>query len=265
VISTLHVRAAHSFNSHFIPEVKLADRDRAKALEIVRRLEVPIIAVSLGEFFDGTRKLKRFYRAQAVGLHKFLGFDGDMILTTDVSDSLCEYFLRRPKELKRTVNTLLPTFVTTPDTSCYHNLPATVSRYNIDRAIVATADLAETATEVVGLALGSNSLQLLDHVKILKKIGCAIIAVPLYEFRRSRQTDIARHRIKLVKSESGAAVFALSCTPWNGRNLIRAKYYSSWSWFPPRRGQAFDPHATLARLRRMIRRCSDEASQEELA
>src|SRR5713226_1748624 len=53
VISTLQVKEAQSFNSHFIPEVKLADRDRAKALEIVRRLEIPIIAVSLGEFFDG--------------------------------------------------------------------------------------------------------------------------------------------------------------------------------------------------------------------
>jgi hypothetical protein len=265
VISELRIKSPTSLPSRFIPEVKLANRDRKNSLDVIQRVKLPIIAVSLSEFFDGTRKLRRLYRAESLGLNRYLEYDGQVLLTTDVPDTLCEYFLKRPGELRRTVERLGPSFVTTPDTSCYHNLPATISLYNIDRAIIATAQLADTQALVIGLALGSNSIQLLDHVGVLREIGCNIIALPLYEFRRSGQYGLARHRVQLLRSVPGTPILALSCTPWRGKRLILANYYSSWSWFPPARGEKFNLDETVQRLNRLVRRCQAAATQEVFA
>src|SRR5438445_5674341 len=96
VISSVKLAGAESLHFPFIPEVKLGRKDRSRSLSIIRKLDVPIIAVSLGEFYNGARPRKRLARARKQGLSVYLGFEGHILLTTDVRDKLCEHFLRYP-------------------------------------------------------------------------------------------------------------------------------------------------------------------------
>jgi hypothetical protein len=244
VLDRVRVKSPETLPSTFLPEVKLASQDKSRAMAIIREANVPIIAISLGEFYHGTRMLRRRLQiARTIGLRRFLHFDGQVLLTTDFPDELCEYFLGRPQELRANVEGLNPDFVTTPDSSCYHNIPAAISLRNIRRAIIATEYLAGTDAQLIGLALGSNTEQLVQHSQFLTRLGCRILAVPLYEFRRLGLHELARHRIT-----------------WKGDRLVLADYYSSWSWFP------FSQDATNAedgakKLARFLRNCQNSASQ----
>lgn len=264
IVSSVRLSSQDSFPSPFIPEVKLGIKNSSRALAIIRETGVPIIAVSLGEFYNGTRELARLRVARTLGMRRLLHFDGQVLLTTDVPDELCEHFLRHPEALRDTVKCLNPDFVTTPDTSCYHNIPAAISLYNICRAVIATGYLVDVNAKVVGLALGSNTNQLLQHARSLIKMGCKILAVPLYEFRRLGLHQLARHRVTLLRRDSGAKTLALSCSPWRGERLILADYYSSWSWFPFSSGASSLEEGVL-KLNRFLQRCREHSSQEVFA
>jgi len=192
-----------------------------------------------------------------------LGFEGHILLTTDVRDKLCEHFLRYPLKLRYDIEGLDPTYVTTLDASTYYNVPAAVSLFNIYRTIIALGNLTGIKSHFIGLTLGSNTLQLLWHGKTLLSLGCNILATPLYELRRSGHHDLARHRVDKLR-ELGAKVLALSCSPSRGRKLVRADYYSSWSWS---HFGAYDrtPEPAREKLRRFVHSSRQEASQEVLA
>lgn len=261
--SSVTLAGAASLHFPFIPEVKLGPRDRTRSLSIIRKLEVPIIAISLGEFYNGTRALRRLAAARRQGLSSYLCFDGRILLTTDVRDSLCEHFLRNPVELRHDIEALDPTYVTTPDASTYYNVPASISLLNICRTVGILEKLVDVKSKFVGLALGSNTPQLLWHARILLSIGCNVLATPLYELRRSGHDDLARHRVDRLRG-LGAKVLALSCSPSRGKKLVRADYYSSWSWSAFKTGDKMSDIG-LHKLLRFVNSSRNEASQRVFA
>jgi hypothetical protein len=262
--SAIKLRGPRSLPTRFIPEVKLSRRDKQRSLAIIQRLGIPIIAVSLSEFYDGTRRLGRLKIAKRIGLSKYLGYNGKIWLTTDVPDDLCEHFLRRPKELRNDIIDLNPSFASTPDSSCYQRIPAAISLLNIARTIIATETLSDLDVEFIGLALGSNTSQLLEHAATLQKLGCSLIALPLYEYRRLGLDEIARFRVAQLRSKIRSGVIALSCSPSAGKRLILSDYYSSWSWFSFTDASNFNIDYGTQRLRRFLNRARELSSQRAL-
>lgn len=217
--------------SSFIPEVMPMRKDRQAAMSIIRDLEIPIIAVSLQNFFRGTRETSLLRQARRLGLHDFFDYSGEIILTTDVEDRLCDKFLANTTYFKVLAEKLKPEYLTTFDTYTYSNIPACISRIKMLEAVVSSYELLNEDYKIIGLALGATPDQMYRHVQTLIQLGCRIIAHPVYEFRKDADTHSIRLRVLLSKRLQ-QKVLLLSCSPGlTARMRVFANYYSSWSWF----------------------------------
>lgn len=223
--------AATSLPSSFIPEVMPMKKDRQEAMSIVRDMEIPIIAVSLQNFFRGTRETSLLRKARRLGLHNFFDYSGEIILTTDVKNRLCDKFLENTGYFRVLVEKLKPEYLTTFDTYTYSNIPACISRIKMLKAISSSYELLNLDCKIIGLALGATPDQVYSHVQTLIQLGCKIVAHPVYEFRKDADTYSIRWRVLLSKRLQ-EKVLLLSCSPGlTARMRVYANYYSSWSWF----------------------------------
>jgi hypothetical protein len=229
--SSFFQRPASSLPAPFVPEVMPMGKDRREALQILRNVNTSIIAVSLQNFFRGTHETPLLRKAKRSGLHGFFDFSGEILLTTDVSNRLCDRFIEYPNYFRSIVEKLGPDFLTTFDTYTYSNIPACISRIKMLEAMLSSYRLSDLNCKIIGLSLGATPDQMHDYVGMLMKLGCKIVAHPVYEFRRTGDTYPIRWRIFLSR-KLNVKVLLLSCSP--GRSAIRrvyADYYSSWSWF----------------------------------
>ncbi len=222
---------ATSFPSAFIPEVMPMKKEARDAIKIVKDVRVPIIAVSLQNFFQGIHEKLALDRARKVGLHKFFDFPGEIILTTDVKDRLCDWFAENPPYFKMLVEQLEPNYVTTLDTYTHSNLPACISRLKMMEATLSTNNLINLKSKIIGLSLGATPVQVYDYSNALMKMGCKIIAHPVYEFRKAADTDSIRWRLR-ISQYLEAKTLLLSCGAGvSSRMRVYSNYYSTWSWF----------------------------------
>jgi hypothetical protein len=238
-------------------------KDNQEALSIAKDIDVPIIAVSLQNFFRGTHETLLLRRARQSGLHHFFGYSGEIILTTDVKDRLCDLFVENPDYFRAMAEQLKPDYLTTFDTYTYSNVPACIARIKILEVMLSSYRLMDLSCKIVGLALGATPDQVYNHVEVLTKLGCKIIAHPVYEFRKEADTDSIRWRILLSK-KLGAKVLLLSCSPGlTARRRVYSDYYSSWSWFSSvssRDGNAHRKRRTkLLRMISLAKKCSEQA------
>lgn len=95
--------------SHFIPEIMPMRQERQEAISIAKSAKVPVIAVSLQNFFHGIHETILLREARKRGLHKFMDYSGEIILTTDVKDRLCDHFVQNPVYLRAIIEQLGPT------------------------------------------------------------------------------------------------------------------------------------------------------------
>ena len=256
-------RSATSLPSHFIPEIIPRSRDQRESLAIVKDIGVPIAAVSLQNFFRGVRETSDLSIARRIGLHRFLHYDGRILLTTDVKDRLCDHFLENINYFKGIVEQLAPDCLTTFDTYTYSNIPASIARVKTLEATAALRKLIDLDCEIIGLALGATPDQVYSHVELLTKLGCKIVAHPVYELRRGADTASIRWRIWLSE-KFGVKTLLLSCSPgFTARRRVYSNYYSSWSWFSSVNSRDTNAYQKRkAKLRRMIalgKKCSEQA------
>jgi hypothetical protein len=241
---------ADSLPSSYIPEVRPVGSDSRVAIQVVSKLGFPIIVVSLEKFYHGIEETGELRQAKKVGLRKFLRYDGLILLTTDVRNRLCDFFLDKPDYFVLTVNALAPDYVTTFDSYTYYDLPTYISEIGICRTLIALESLDQVESKVIGLVLGSNSLQVLNHSRQLIEVGIKLLAYPSYEFRRQRTDEILSLRLSVLRHYLRTPVLALSCSANPSQRVIRADYYSSLSWFP---FSASDPVVEgMKRLRRKV-------------
>jgi hypothetical protein len=256
-------KVATKLPSHFIPEIMPEKKARQKAISIVKEANIRIVAISLQNFFNRTTGNILLRRARATGLHRFLDYSGEILLTTDVKDRLCDLFFENPSYFRSIVEQLKPDYLTTLDSYTYSNIPACISGLKMLEAQLSMRSLMDLDCRIIGLALGAAPDQILDYADLLTRQGCRIIAHPVYEFRRQSDTFAIRWRIGLSR-RLGAKVLLLSCGPGATlRRRVYADYYSNWSWYTSVSSK--DRHASLKReekLRKMIklgRQCSEQA------
>jgi hypothetical protein len=259
----LFPKPATSLPSSFIPEIMPVGKDNREALMIAKDIGVPIIAVSLQNFFRGTRETFSLRKAKKYGLHRFFEFSGDIILTTDVNDRLCDLFVENPNYFRTIMEQLGPEYLTTFDTYTYSNIPACIARIKTLEATLSSYRLMDLNCKIVGLALGATPDQVYNHVELLTKLGCKIIAHPVYEFRKEADTDSIRWRIRLSRKLE-AKVLLLSCSPGlTARRRVYSDYYSTWSWFSSVNSRDENAHRKrrnkLLRMITLAKKCSQQA------
>ena len=257
------LKAATSLPSSFIPEIMPMRKDQQEALSIAEDVGIPIIAVSLQNFFRGTHETLLLKRARKSGLHDFFHCSADIILTTDVKDHLCDLFVENPNYFRTIVEQLGPDYLTTFDTYTYSNIPACIARIKMLEATLSSYRLIDLNCKIVGLALGATPDQVYNHVEVLTKLGCKIIAHPVYEFRKEADTDSIRWRIRLSR-KLGAKVLLLSCSPGlTARRRVYSDYYSTWSWFSSvtsrDRNARRKRRTKLLRMIALAKKCSQQA------
>lgn len=90
---TIAENPATCLPAKFVPEVMPMKKESQQALAILKEVKTPIIAVSLQNFFNGVRETSMLTRARRDGLNKFFDYSGQILLTTDVNDRLCDKFV----------------------------------------------------------------------------------------------------------------------------------------------------------------------------
>ena len=222
---------ATSLPANFVPEVMPMKKECEQALAILKEVETPIIAVSLQNFFDGVRETSLLTRARRDGLNKFFDYSGQILLTTDVKDRLCDKFVENVNYFRALIESLKPDYLTTFDTYTYSNIPACISRIKMQQALASSRKLVDLDCKTIGLSLGATPDQVLEYVKELKKMGSRIVAFPVYEFRKKNDTFSIRWRIFLARKLK-LKTLLLSCSPGSSaQRKVYADYYSSYSWF----------------------------------
>jgi len=255
--------AATSLPIHFIPEIMPMKRDHKRAISIAKDVNVPIIAVSLQNFFRGTHETLLLRKARKNGLHQFFDYSGEIVLTTDVKDRLCDRFTENLNYFRAIVEQLKPNYLTTLDAYTYANIPAGIARIKMLEAQLSMRHLMKLDCKIVGLALGATPDQVYGYVDVLTKLGCKIIAHPVYEFRKKADNDSIRWRIWLSR-KLGAKVLLLSCSPgFTYRMRVYSDYYSTWSWFSSVSSKDRNAHrkrrANLLRMIELAKKCSEQA------
>lgn len=258
----LFQKPANNLPSPFVPEIMPMRKDQQEAMSISKDVGVPIIAVSLQNFFHGTRETLLLRKARKSSLHHFFNYSGEIILTTDVKDRLCDLFVENPSYFRAIVEQLNPDYLTTFDTYTYSNIPGCIARIKILEATLSSYQLMNLDCKIIGLALGATPDQVYNHVKVLMNLGCDIIAHPVYELRKEADTDSIRWRIRLSR-KLGAKVLLLSCSPgFTTRRRVYSDYYSTWSWFSSvssRDGNTYRKRRTkLLRMIALAKKCSEQ-------
>lgn len=223
--------SAKDLPSNYIPEVMPSKNQRKEAISLIKLANVPIIAISLQNFFYGLNENPLLRQARKKGLHNFLKYQGKIMLTTDVKDRLCDHFVQNPKYFNSLVQQLNPDYLTTFDTYTYSNIPTGIARIKMLEVVSVLEHLLDLDCKIIGLSLGAIPEQVMAYTELLKNIGCKIIAHPVYEFRKFADINSIRWRLASSK-KLGLKTLLLSCTPgfYSARKLY-SDYYSSWSWF----------------------------------
>lgn len=248
--------------SAFIPEIMPMKKERIEAISIAKNVGVPIIAVSMQNFFRGTHETLFLRKAKQIGLHRFFNYSGEIVLTTDVHDRLCDCLVEYPQYFQGLVEQLNPDYVTTLDTYTHSNVPACVARVKMLEAVLSSRVLLDLKSKVIGLALGATPFQVYTHVDSLMKMGCRIVAFPVFEFRKFADNDSIRWRLR-ISQKLCAKSLLLSCSAGvSCRMRVYSNYYSTWSWFSSISSKVSNAHEKRRlRLRKMLefgKSCSEQ-------
>jgi hypothetical protein len=259
----LFQKIAMTLPSAFIPEIMPMKKEAKEALLIAKNINVPIIAVSLQNFFRGIHETLMLRKARKSGLHQFFDYPGKIILTTDVKNHLCDKFTENPYYFKMLVKQLNPDYVTTLDTYTHSNVPACIARLKVMEATLSSYVLMDLNIETIGLAVGATPYQVYSCVDALMKMGCKIIAHPVYEFRKAADIDSIRWRLR-VSEMFGAKTLLLSCSAGvSSKMRVYSNYYSTWSWFSSVSSRDTNAHnKRKLKLQKMIelgRNCSEQS------
>ena len=223
------------YRSRYIPQVPVTG-DLRRAVRLVKNAQAPTITVSLNDFFTPNGDLnKHFDKARSRKLHGYLDYDGEILLSTDIKDFLCD--ILSPDKYVHIVNTLQPDYVTTFDTYCYDDQPSFITQMKMVEALRKTcAAVGRVNAGVVGLALGPPNALFEWYSHCLVRAGAKNLAIPCYEQRvRGRKTKhvhaISRRINFLRSSFPDTRIILLSVGPSRAWKVFSADYYSSLSWF----------------------------------
>jgi hypothetical protein len=234
-----------SLPEHYLPEIRLFPREVRNATDFIRSNGFRAITISLSDFFtpEGRFNVNVLRVNESGGLHLFLKFKGQIILTTDINDFLCDRL--NATKLYHLLKILRPDFVTTFDTYCYDDQPSFLSQIKMIETLDKISQLnaliqnGEIDVGMIGLSIGPSippDFRLFKWYSMcLDYIGCKVFAIPCYELRtrgdkKSRVEKIAMKIQILRDGFPNSKIILLSCSPAEPK-VPASDYYSSYTWY----------------------------------
>ena len=153
-----------------IPLVKL---DTPESFIVLKAEHVDLIVVRLQDLVsESTFKFNDTYEeiVSVGGLHKFLGFNGEILLSLIMKDEIIANF--SPKMYAEVINSVKPDKYTTVDGETYEG-EAWLASKEIERINLENRELMRLTTEFtpVGLVKGCTTTQIEDHAKKFEALG----------------------------------------------------------------------------------------------
>ena len=186
-----------------IPVVKVNER----CTWLFERLQLPMIVVRLQDFIS---KITYEFNSNldavtaAGGLHKYLNYDGVIILSLIMRDDIIANF--SPDKYAAGVNALCPDLYTTIDCETYEK-EYEKSEIQIERCLTQTKILIELCPEHIPLGhiKGCNFTQIKNHCEQLKSLGIRDFLFHTGDFSRHGNTNMinaARGYAEIIRQEA---------------------------------------------------------------
>lgn len=186
-----------------VPLIRLSCRN---SIKLAKAINSPIIVIPIYDLIsDSTANPNEVFKKikEAGGLHKFLDYNGIIILSSIMKDDLIRKF-NSPEQYAEIINSSRPEFYFTPDGTTYEskeNVPLT----EIVRLSKLTMKLVQLCSaRPIGLVKGSNSHHIRQHRDFLKSLGINIFAFHASDFFRQGNDNMirrAKHYCSLIKKE----------------------------------------------------------------
>ncbi len=156
-----------------------------------KKLGMSVVVVRLQDFVSrSTFELNSFFDSVSVagGLHKYLGFEGAIILSLVMRDDIIAHF--KPEKYAQVINALKPTCWTSADGETY-DCEHKRAGLEIERCLAQTKQIMELCPgiPVIGHVKGCTPAQILDHCRRLKEIGIKDFLVHTGDFLRNSNND----------------------------------------------------------------------------
>ncbi len=199
----------------------LARLDCENSIKLAKAINSPVIVIPIYDFISSpTGNLnKKFEEVKKCGgLHSFLNYDGIIILSLIMKDSLIKKF-ESPRQYAKVINCLNPNFYFTPDGLTYEKKEKE-SLQEIIRLSILTPKLIRLCpnSKPIGLVKGSNRFQIINHRNFLKDLGIKIFAFHTGEFFRQGNKNMinkAKYYCSLIKDkENFLILYGLGSPRW---------------------------------------------------
>lgn len=173
------------------PIVKL---DARETFDVLKAVPIELAVVRLQDLvLKSSFKFKKTFRkvVSAGGLHNFLGFFGQILLSLIMRDEIVARY--KPERYAVAINSLMPDFYTTIDGETYEGEYA-LSWKEINRIHSQNKQLVALCPRYkpIGLVKGSTEKQIEFHVDLLKALGISAFVFHVGDFFRYGDPDMIR-------------------------------------------------------------------------
>jgi len=207
----------------FVPVISLIDKKSWFWQDIPLRW----VAVRLAELVKNRTLLQT---VSSEGLHSFLGFEGDILLSTVMEDELLEKLA--PRDYLEIIKNVRPDMTMTPDVYTYLDDPLCLSWQQTMRSVEFATSFSELDIPVIGMIKGALENQIGWSAEKQFQLGCRLFALPCRELARLDLIDNVVMTIMraLHSSESDIRILLYGLS----YPLMKSKerfVYSGLSWF----------------------------------
>jgi len=218
------------FNNGFIPRIEVFGDNFKNQMKIIKKLEIDYIAVSLADLISNIEGeiLKENFRNN---LHDKLGFDGKILLQTNIPDCYCIKIMENHLKYIDAINILNPDIITTFDANFYLDQPLFINSIQIINILNANLLISELDIPQIFL-LPPVPLPLFKSIfEVFLKSNHSSICIPIAEFNKSKNPYFLKilHYINYTRETSGKK-FGLLLLSKSPDIKMYADCYSSNTW-----------------------------------
>jgi len=220
----------YRFKSKFIPRVEVYGKNSKEQMEVIKKLGVQTIAVSLSRMISNKENqiLKKSFECN---LHDRFQFEGKILLQTNIPDSYCIKIMEKYKEFKKALKILNPDIITTYDANFYTDQPIFASIIQWFNVLRANINIKDIKIPQIFLLPPISSFLFKSIFQIFLKSNHRTACVPLGDFRNSETTHIL-NIINVINhfredSEKKFEILLISKSP---DKRVFADCYSSNTW-----------------------------------
>jgi hypothetical protein len=218
------------FNNRFIPRIEVFGSNFKNQMKIIKKLEIECIAVSLTNMISNKEGeiLKENFKNN---LHDRLGFDGKILLQTNIPDCYCIKIMENHQKYIDAINCLNPDIITTFDANFYLDQPLFINFIQIINILNANLLISELDIPQIFL-LPPVPLPLFKSIfEVFLKSNHASICIPIAEFSKSKNPYFLKllYYINHIK-ETSDKEFELLLLSKSPDIKMYADCYSSNTW-----------------------------------